>query len=544
MKCSECGQQFEYLQGEQEAYARFDFNMPPNCPECRQRRRLAFRNEKKLYYNQSFMSGKKIIALYPEESPFRVVDHDEWWSDKFDATVYGKDFDFSRPFFEQYAELQKEVPRWPRIVVNCDNCDFCNNCADCKNCYLSFSSYESEDVHYGIRVYTSKDCLDCFHVYDGEYCSNCLSCRKCYNVHYSQLAENSSDSYFLFDCKSCNNCILCAGLRNQSYMVLNKQYTKDEYELYKKEFLGSLNREKSKILKTFEELKEKIPHRNLQITNSENCMGDYIGNSKNLVHSFYATKCEECVNIYNCYNMKTTCDGFSLDRGELCTECDTSFETYNCAYTTYVATATYSQYCDQCFYVDYCFGCIGLKRQKYMILNKRYSKEDYEKMIIKIKEHMKRTGEWGHPFPYQLSPFAYNQTVAYDTYPLTKNQVLSSGLMWYESKEEAKYFGQDYKIPDNVNEVDESICDRILICEKTGKNYKIIPHELEFYKKFNLPLPRTCPDERYRELLNLQNPHKLRDANCSECKKEIKTSYSANTTYKIVCEECYLKQKY
>jgi len=327
-------------------------------------------------------------------------------------------------------------------------------------------------------------------------------------------------------------------------MISNKQYEKSEYEEYKKEFLKRLNKEKEQILKTFEELKQKIPHRNLQITNSENCIGDYIGNSKNLVHCFYATKCEDCVNVYNCYNMKTTYDGFSLDRGELCTECDTSFETYNCAYTTYVATATYSQYCDQCFYADYCFGCIGLKRQKYMILNKKYTKEEYEKMLVKIKEHMKRTGEWGHPFPYQLSPFAYNQTVAYDTYPLTKNQVLSNGLMWYEFKEEAKYFGQDYKIPDDINEVDESICDRILICEKTGKNYKIIPHELEFYKKFNLPLPRICPDERYRELLDLQNPHKLRNANCAECKKEMQTSYSENTPYRIVCEECYLKQRY
>ena len=544
MECNECGQQFEYFAGEIEGYKRFDFSLPQNCPECRQRRRLVFRNEKKLYYNKSFMSGKKIISLYPEESPFRVVDQDEWWNDKFDATIYGRDYDFSRPFFEQFADLQKEVPRWPRIFVNCENCDFTNNCADCKDCYLTFSSYESENVHYGIRVYKSHNCFDGFHLYDSEYCSNCLSCRKCYNVHFSQLAENSNDSFFLFDCRSCQNCILCAGLRQKSYMILNKQYSKEDYEKYKNDFLKKIGHERTEINKLFENLKNNIVHRALQITNSENCIGDYIGNSKNLTHCFYATGCEDCTNIYNCYNMKTNCDGFSLDRGELCVECDTSFETYDCAFTTYVGTSHYVKYCDQCFYIDYCFGCIGLKRRKYMILNKQYSKEEYEVMLEKIKKHIKQTGEWGKPFPYNLSPFPYNQTVANDAYPLTKEQILEKGYTWYEQKEEAKYFGQEYKIPENIKEVDESICDRVLVCEKTGKNYKIIPQELEFYKKFKLPLPRICPDERYKELLELQNPHKLIDMNCAQCKKPIKTSYPKNTPYKIVCEECYLKQSY
>jgi len=327
-------------------------------------------------------------------------------------------------------------------------------------------------------------------------------------------------------------------------MILNKQYTKEDYEAYRTEFLKKLNTGKAEIIKMFENLKNNIPHRNLQITSSENCTGDYIGNAKNLEHCFYATNCEDCANLYSCYDMKTTCDGYQLDRGELCVDCDTSFETYNCAFTTYVGTSHFVTYADQCFYIDYCFGCIGLKRKKYMILNKQYTKEEYEIMLEKIKAHMKKTGEWGKPFPYKLSPFAYNQTVAIDSDPLTKEEALAKGYRWFDSKEEAKYFGQEYKIPESLDDVDESICNRILVCEKTWKNYKIIPQEFEFYKKFNLPLPRTCPDERYKELLALQNPHMLRDANCAQCGKLIQTSYKLNTPYKIVCEECYLKQRY
>jgi len=31
---------------------------------------------------------------------------------------------------------------------------------------------------------------------------------------------------------------------------------------------------------------------------------------------------------------------------------------------------------------------------KYCILNKQYSKEEYEELVPKIIEHMQKTGEW------------------------------------------------------------------------------------------------------------------------------------------------------
>ncbi|MEI8091623.1 MAG: hypothetical protein WCG98_05340 [bacterium] len=40
------------------------------------------------------------------------------------------------------------------------------------------------------------------------------------------------------------------------------------------------------------------------------------------------------------------------------------------------------------------FGCACMRDGSYAILNKKYSKDEYEEMVLKIIEHMKTTGEW------------------------------------------------------------------------------------------------------------------------------------------------------
>ncbi|MFA6917960.1 MAG: hypothetical protein WC285_03985 [Candidatus Gracilibacteria bacterium] len=544
MKCVECLSEFEYHSGEKEVYEKLGIPLPLNCSECRQKRRMIFRNERALYYNKSFKSGKKIITIYSEETPFKVIDLGEWWDDSFDATIYGRDFDFSRPFFEQFKDLQFEVPRWARQHLNCENAEFTNNCAGVKNSYLDFSCNDCEEIYYCMKVYDCSHCLDSMWLYDSEYCSECVQSHNCYNVHYSQLSENCRDSLFLFDCRGCHDCLLCAGIRNGEYMILNQKYSKEEYEKQKEVFLKTLHSDKGKLEKLMEELKQSVIHKNTHNLSMENCTGDFISNSKNVINGFNIINCEDCVDAYNSSKLKNCCGAYCSDVGELSIDCDTNYDLYECAFCTYIVGCKNSQYLDQCFYLENCFGCVGLKRQKYMILNKQYAERDYFEMVEKIKEHMKQAGEYGKPFPATLSSFAYNETVAQDSYPLTKEQAVSQGFRWYEPKEEARHFGREYIIPDDPKEIDRSICDKILTCEISRKNYKIIQQEFDFYKKFNLPIPRRCPEQRYRDLLAIQNPTKLTDTVCSECQKKIQTTYRNDSTYKILCEECYLKRKY
>ena len=124
-------------------------------------------------------------------------------------------------------------------------------------------------------------------------------------------------------------------------------------------------------------------------------------------------------------------------------------------------------YCELCFGNQNLFGCIGLRHKKYCILNKQYTKEEYEKMVAKIIQHMQQTGEWGEFFPKELSPFAYNETIAYEYFPLEKEEALAKGLRWYEDESEKMYRGPKYEIPDDIKDVNDEILKTILTCEET-----------------------------------------------------------------------------
>ncbi len=98
---------------------------PENCPDCRLVARTIHRNEQYFYPNKSAVSGKPLISLYSPDTPggqkTKVVLHEEWWSDSWDGLDHGQDFDFSRPFFEQFEELNRKIPKVNLIQVNNEN---------------------------------------------------------------------------------------------------------------------------------------------------------------------------------------------------------------------------------------------------------------------------------------------------------------------------------------------------------------------------------------------------------------------------------------
>jgi len=158
-------------------------------------------------------------------------------------------------------------------------------------------------------------------------------------------------------------------------------------------------------------------------------------------------------------------------------------------------------------------------------LNKQYSKEEYEKMVEKIVEHMQKTGEWGEFHPALHSPVAYNESIAFDYFPLTKEEALSKGFKW-KDKEKKDYLPATKEI---------------LACEDCGKNYKIAEMESGFYEKIHTPIPKKCPDCRHISRLKLKNPRKLWDRECGNCKAKITTSYSPERPEIVYCEKCYLE---
>ncbi len=107
---------------------------------------------------------------------------------------------------------------------------------------------------------------------------------------------------------------------------------------------------------------------------------------------------------------------------------------------------------------------------------------------------------------------------------------------------EKEYLPQKIVVPDKIGEVDESICEEILACKKSGRNFKIQKAELAFYKKMGLPIPQYCPDERHYARLKFRNPRKLYLRKCEKCKMDIKTTFAPDRPEKIYCENCYREE--
>ncbi|HLC66454.1 hypothetical protein A3C37_02720 [Candidatus Peribacteria bacterium RIFCSPHIGHO2_02_FULL_53_20] len=551
--CLHCSAPFEVTQTDLDFYTkvspqisgkRYDIPPPKLCPDCRQQRRLAWRNERHLYHRKCELTGKSVITNFGEHTGIHVYDAHEWWTDKWDPLSYGRPFDFSRPFFEQYAELQSVVPQLSLSVWNSENADYCNYIGNVKGSYLIFGSVYSENCYYGSPYY-SRNCVDTLVVRECESCYECVDCRKLNRCFYCQDCWHSNDLSFCFDCQGCSDCIGCAGLRKKQYCIFNEQLTKEEY-LRKKAELDLCHPEARTLLKAkIQELRLSIPHRYMQSGQVEDVSGNYVYESKNVLQSFYADRSHDCKYCAQVVDLKDCYDNNYTEENELCCDYLGAYQVSRVCFSKFCNKVSDSFYCDACHQgSSNLFGCIGLRRAKYCVLNKQYTKEEYEKLVPKIIEHMKKTREYGEFFPIKQSPFSYNESVAQEYFPVEKKEALKHDWGWHVDDQKEKYLGPIVEVSNNIDQVGDDFCEKILICEVTGRPYKIIPQELAFYREMKLPVPRVCPDQRHLNRLAMRNPRKLWDRKCGKCSKPIATSYSPERTEQIYCDECYLSSVY
>jgi len=204
-------------------------------------------------------------------------------------------------------------------------------------------------------------------------------------------------------------------------------------------------------------------------------------------------------------------------------------------------------YTDECFSSRNLFGCAGLRHKKYCILNKQYTKEEYERLVPQIINHMRQAGEYGEYFPVVTSPFSYNESIAQESFPLSRAETEKRGWRWREQKDEIPHATKIIpasKLPDSIDDISDDIVNWAVECEVTKRPFKIIKQELEFYRKMQLPIPRLHPDERHKRRMTLRNPRKLWNRECARCHKPIATSYSPERPEIVYCERCYLETVY
>ena len=564
--CQNCKKDFIIEPEDFNFYEKMKVPPPTFCPECRLIRRLQFRNERSLFKNKCGLCGKDTISMYNPQDKFVVYCNSCYLGDNWDPLNYGKDYDFSRPFFEQFSELMKVVPRRALQIRGGINTEYANYIVNAKECFLSYSTVRSEKIYYSRVVDFSKECIDCVNILECELCYENINGTKNYNSHYLVDSRNCIDSRFLFDCINCSNCFMSINLRNKQYVFRDKQFTREEYN----KLLLNAKTESYQVQENlFEEFKQMIGkraiHRFTRIYKSENCEGNYIQNSKNIKGSFEIFKAENsryCIRLTD--GPTDLYDVTGSGKSELLYESiGASWGSHNSMFFVVGNVTVDSQYCNFCVNVSNVFGSVSLNQGKYIILNKHYTKEDYEILVEKIKKHMNdmpyidENGiiyKYGEFFPQICSAHSYNQSCAQEYFPLSKNEIIKKGYLWKdpEEKRHKSTFTKE-TLPDLVNDISDNFFEEIIECAHKGKcnhvcteAFRIHPNELIYLKKWKLPIPRLCPNCRYYERLNFRTPPILWHRKCMKegCENEFETSYALDRPETVYCERCYQQEVY
>lgn len=533
---------------------KYSLPSPTLSPEERKRRRLAWRNERKLYHRKCDKTGNSLISIYSPEKPYTVYDQKVWWGDDWNPSDYGMSFDFEKPFFTQLGQLHRTVPQINVITSQNENCEFTNLTANCRNCYLIYESSNNEFCEYGCWLQKSDHCIDCSYIHECEYCYEVSDCYNCHSLLWSQNCDNCRESSYLSNCISCANCFGCVNLTNKKYHIFNREVTPGQYEAFLQKFFSSNIEEQANYLRERVKLIESLPKKYGHILQSENCIGDYMRNGKNCIECFHVHDAENCKYGEHVWrNSRNNMDVSTVGRNsEWCYECiNNGIDASNNSFCVQNWTCSNHLYCISCFNSHDNFGCISLKKHDHCILNKSYSVAEYEWLAWKIIDHMRTTWEWGEFFPHELSPFGYDETVANEYYPLTEKEVKSHDWHWKWDEETSSYHGT-FVVPLPTREYDETIVGYetaqknidtligwILQCAVTGKPFKIIKQELVFYIENKLPLPAKHPDIRHKERNALRNKQVLYERKCDKCDTAIISTYEPSTK-NVVCESCYL----
>ncbi|MFH0712241.1 MAG: hypothetical protein V2A55_00050 [Candidatus Jorgensenbacteria bacterium] len=516
-----------------------------------------------------------------------------WWSDKWDPMDFSRSLDFNRPLFEQFRDLIAAVPVIALWGYDNTNSEYSNHSAHCKNYYLSFSGTNDEDVYYSYGADDCKNIFDCFLVANSENIYECVDAKKSYNSTFLIKCRECLDSHFLFDCVNCKNCFLSHNLRGKQYYIRNKPLTKDEYfrELVRIDFGSHLAQKK--IYEDFVDLIKNSLHKYAAVVKSSDCTGDDISNSQNVKNSYLVHNSQDSKHCWRLVkqmkNAHDICGGLVSElvyEGVIAGQ-----DNYLVSFYSQFKDSRESFYCISGSGNSHLFGCVGLRNKQYCILNKQYTKEEYESLIPRIIKHMDdmpyvdkkgRVYRYGEFFPPELSPFAYNETIAEEYFPLSKEEAISQGYRWKDPEtKEYKVTKRLEDLSDHINDVDDSILKETIGCahaigspsENSGQigkpicneqcttAFKIIKDELQFYRKMNLPLPRLCPNCRHYQRLKQRNPLKLWHRTCrcaggksensiysntakhfhesNHCPNEFETSYSPERKEIVYCESCY-----
>ena len=190
--CQSCHTNFVIDAEDFNFYEKVQVPAPTFCPMCRAQRRMSFLNERTLYKRKCDLTGEPVVSLFPEDAEVPVYSPKAWWSDAWEATDYGQEYDFSRPFFAQFSELLRRVPQFSlqNQYTTLIRTEYVNMGTYNKDCYLVFNTSYSEESSYTTFTRRAKKCFDIYGSGSCELSYESTYVGKCYRSLYSENCED------------------------------------------------------------------------------------------------------------------------------------------------------------------------------------------------------------------------------------------------------------------------------------------------------------------------------------------------------------------
>lgn len=551
--CRKCNKEFILDEDDISFYKKMKVPNPEVCPDCRFKMRAIWRNETTLYTGKKCdLCQKNIVTMYNPKLPYKVYCSNCYRGDKWNSKSYALDYDFNKTFFEQFNELLINVPKNQLFAASSYgpniNSEFVNASALLKDCYLVFNTGPAENSMYSRGLDDTNEVLDAYFSTKDELCYEIINTHESSRVIFSKDIKNSVSIYLSEDLSGCINCFGCVGLRNKSNCIYNQQVTKEEFSNFINNFQGSYKR-MVEALEKFNNFRLQFPKKENHNISTINSIGDYLNNTKNVKYSFEVRGSgENCKYVFSCKGPKDCIGitGYGVN-GEQLLECVSTRFSSNVIGSYAIEQSQNILYSFSCLSSNHdLIGCDSLKNSQHCILNKQYSKEEYEKIREHIVKELTDLGIYGLMIPPELAPFAYNETIGQDNMPLTREEAISQGFRWEDDiqKTEGKETLKREDIADHIKDIDDSITREILACKDCNRNYKITEQELLFYKKMNLPIPRKCFYCRHQDRIKRRGPYKFWNRNCAKCDKDIVTNYAPERPEIVYCERCYQNEVY
>ena len=498
--------------------------------------------------------------MYSPENAIKVYCPKCWWGDSWDGTEYALEYDPRRPFLEQVKELSEKTPyvALESLYTSLKNSDYSNALSWSKNCYQIFWADFCENVYYSSILNGLKWSSDCVRGFMSELCYESTGFNKSYGLFFSDECDACVDVWFSRNCYSCTNCIGCVNLRGASYYIFNEKYSKEEYEKKVKE-LGLDSWFKLRALeKKAQEFWLSQPYREYNGHSLNlNTNGEYVYESKNSKEMYIAKGAENCkwCQIITVPPVKDSMDysGWGNNATLVYESVQVGENANNIKFSYYnTADIVNLEYCIWNTAAKNNFGCVNLKRKSYCILNKQYSKEEYEKLKAQIIEDMKKNPYvdklgrkffYGEFFPPEMSLFPYNKSNAMRFFPKTKEEALAMGYSWDNAENPTtKCTVKAKDLPETIKETTDKILEEIIECANCARSYRIVQGELGLLRKMGLPLPHECPKCRENKRFARMTKPKLYHRNCQKCEAPIYTPYLPEDPRIVYCVSCYQQE--